>query len=322
MLSVFTDRLANRLQQLLTEVQNACDSGLDYHDRLREFKNFCDATPALAELLQQLPRATYDFDVDWRGIPYQWPGGRESYAMRWDAVQQMVDGGPQKVDSAWLQLSFDPQTSQHDGLRNVTNIFVSPLYHFLLNKLESTSAILYALLRYKRWAEWFEADSLRKTYQDSGSNGEGVLDESLRRFLFESGVDYPFSQPASPRGRVDVVARLETLDPLVLEIKVWDSQKQYKENRVRDGLRQVMDYSSKYGKDRGHVVVFNLDEKPLSFVSATNKSEWPARLEYGGKSYFFIDVHIAERLKPISQQDKGKPVEVKKIYLNRLLKSA
>lgn len=321
MLAVFTDRLANRLQQLLTEVQNACDSGLDYYDRLREFKAFCDNNPAFAEVLKQLPCVTYDFNVDYGEIPNQWPSGIESYAIRWNAVQQMVDGGPQKVEDAWLQVSVDPNTSQRDGLRNVTNIFVLPLYNFLVDHLKSTSAILYVLLRYKRWAEWFMADDLRETYQDSDRNGEDVLDESLRRFLFESGVDYPFSQPLSPRARVDIVAGLETPDPLVLEIKIWDSQKKYKEDRVRDGLRQVMEASSKYGKDRGHVVVFNIDEEPLSFVNGTNKGEWPARLEHGGKSYFFIDVHIAKKLKPISQQDKGKTVRVNKIDLNKLLNS-
>jgi hypothetical protein len=137
--------------------------------------------------------------------------------------------------------------------------------------------------------------------------------------LFESGIDYPFSQPVSPRGRVDIVAGLETDDPLVLEIKVWDSNKGYKENRICDGLRQIMEYATKYGKDKGYVVVFNLDQEPLFFFDQTSKGEWPPRIEYGGRTYFFIDVHIAEKLKPISQQDKGKPVRVNEIYLSSLL---
>lgn len=179
--------------------------------------------------------------------------------------------------------------------------------------------MLYVLLRYKRWAEWFEAVHLREMYEASGKDGEGKLDESIRRFLFESGIDYPFSQPASPRGKVDVVAGLETDNPLVLEIKVWDSSKNYKENRLRDGLRQVIEYATKYCKDRGHVVVFNLDEEPLSFVNQPNKGEWPPHIEHGGRTYFFVDVHIAEKSKPISQQDKGKPVRVNEINLVTLL---
>ncbi|MBM4429863.1 MAG: hypothetical protein FJ026_05865 [Chloroflexi bacterium] len=145
------------------------------------------------------------------------------------------------------------------------------------------------------------------------------MDESLRRFLFESGIDYPFSQPASPRGKADIIAGMETGDPLVLENKVWDSRKGYKENRVRDGLRQVMEYAAQYGKDRGYVVVFNLDPEPLLFINETHEGDWPQRLEYGGRTYFFVDIHIAERRLPISQQDKGKSVRIHRINLNDLL---
>lgn len=176
--------------------------------------------------------------------------------------------------------------------------------------------MLYILLRYKRWVEWFEAERLRRIYSD---DGEDSLDHDLRRFLFESGIDYPYSQPQSPGGRADIVAGLETDDPLVLEVKVWDSNKSYRENRCYDGLRQVMDYAEKYGKDKGYVVVFNLDPIPLEFVSPTNTDEWPPRLEHGSKTYYFIDVDIAEQTKPVSERDKGKPVKTNVVQLAELL---
>lgn len=318
MLSVYTERLINRLEQLLVEVQVSCDLGLDYYDRLRAFKRFCDRTPALAQVLRQLPQVTYDFRVDWRDMPDMWPGGEEGYAMRWDAVSQIADGGTDKVRLLWHQIGLSKQSQ---ALHKITEIFIVPIYHFLVDRLQSSSAMLYILLRYKRWAEWFKADHLRQLYEANKSSGENVLDENLRCFLFESGIDYPFSQPVSPRGKADVVAGLETDDPLVLEIKVWDSSKDYKGNRLNDGLRQVMDYAAKYGKDKGYVVVFNLDQEPLSFISQTNKGEWPPYIEYGGRTYFFVDVHIAEKLKPISQQDKGKPVRVNEIDLVKLLEN-
>jgi hypothetical protein len=318
MFTIYTERLIKRLAQLISEIQGACGLGLDYYDRFREFKQFCDNTPALAQLIDHLPLVPYDFTVDWRDMPKQWPGGKESYAMRWDAIKQIADGGPDKVDGAWLQIS----TTQYEGLHEITKIFVIPLYDYLVDQLEKSSTILYILLRYKRWAEWFEANHLSQMYETNSNNGEGVLDENLRRFLFESGIDYPFSQPASPRGKVDVVARLETDDPLVLEIKVRDSSKGYKENRICDGLRQVIEYATKYGKDKGHVVVFNLDQESLSFISQTSIGEWPPCIEYGDRTYFFIDVHIAEKLKPISQEDKGKPVRVNEVDLTKLLNTA
>ncbi len=143
------------------------------------------------------------------------------------------------------------------------------------------------------------------------------VDRDLRRFLFESGIDFPFSQPRSPGGQADVVASLETDEPLVLEIKVWDSEKNYRENRVRDGLRQVMNYAAMYGNDKGYVVVFNCDVVPLTFVSETNPGEWPARIE-ADRTYYFLDINIAPQPLPVSQQDKGKPVKRNEIVLRRL----
>ena len=315
MLNVSSERLIKRLSQLIIEIQRA--SGLDYHDRLREFKQFCDSTPLLANIITQLPEVAYDFSVDWQYVPDMWSGGNESYAMRWNAIMQMVEEGPGKVDEAWLQLAGGED--ERLGLQKETNIIVVPMCHFFVDQIELSSAIMYALLRYKMWSEWFEADNLRDIYNAEEHGGENALDENLRQFLFESGIDYPFSQPASPRGRVDIVAGLETDDPLVLEIKVWDSAKGYRKDRVRDGLRQAMDYATKYGKDIGYIVVFNLDQQPLSFNDQKTSSEWPPKIEHGGRTYYFIDVHIAKKIKPISQQEKGKPVKVYKIELNKLL---
>ena len=174
--------------------------------------------------------------------------------------------------------------------------------------------MLYLLWRYKRWAEWFEAERLREVY---GSDGENGLDHDLRRFLFESGVDHPFSQPRSPSGQADVVAGLETHDPLVLEIKVWDSQKPYKVDRVRDGLRQAIAYTDDYGKDVGYVVVFNLDPLPLQFIGEANSTELPARI-VKDHTYYFLSINIAEQKKPASQRDKGKPVKRNEVRLSKL----
>ncbi len=316
MLNTNTERLIVRLNQLLAEIESACDLGIDYHDRLREFKHFCDNTPIFAQSIDQLPQANYDFSLSDRDLPHMWPGGKESYAMRWNAIGQIVDGGPHKLDEAWLQTG---PLDQSDGLVKVTDMFVVPIHNFLVDQVASGSAVLYTLLRFKRWVEWFQAEKLRDMYQANNKNGELVLDKSLRCFMFESGIDYPFSEPVSPGGKVDVVAGLETDDPLVLEIKVWDSNKNYKENRIRDGLRQAMDYATKYGKDKGHIVVFNLDKTPLAFVNSDAKGEWPPRIEHGGRTYYFIDVHIAERLSPISQHEKGKPVRISEINLADLL---
>jgi hypothetical protein len=305
---IYTERTLNRLQQLVDEISQASD--LHYCDRLRAFKQFCDETHATHHCLAQLPRASYDFD--WLNRSDKWPLGDEGYAMRWDAISQIVDEGP----SGLSLIRRRGPTDYKSALRNFTERFVKPLHNYLVDQLESSSTMIYILLRYKRWAEWFEAKRLRDLYKAEGETG---LDRDLRRFLFESGIDYPFSQPESPGGRVDIAAGLETDDPLVLEVKIWDSDKNYKKNRCCDGLRQVMDYATKYGKDRGHVIVFNLDPEPLVFVSPISTDEWPPRIEYGNMTYYFIALDIAEQTKPVSQRAKGKPVKTHKVILAELI---
>lgn len=224
----------------------------------------------------------------------------------------MGDRGSDGIRLAWRQFGGSEETRV---LRWITDLFVIPVYNYLSYSLEESNVKLYLLLRYKRWAEWFEAERLRGLYDTEGEDG---LDLDLRRFLFESGIDYPLSEPRSPYGQADIVADLDTDEPLVLEVKVWDSEKGYGEDRIRDGLRQVMDYADKYGKDRGYVPVFNLDTEPLVFVPEADSDVWPARIERGGKTYFFVAINIAEQREPISQRAKGKPVQTNEVRLEEL----
>jgi hypothetical protein len=314
-MKIYSERISNRIAQLFNELQASCDIGLDFYDRLRELHSFFVTTTEINAIIQALPEAKHDFTIDWRNIPDYWPSGAKGYAIRWDAIDQMVIGGPSKVDEAEFQIS---KGSQAEGYLKLCEIYVLPLTNYILSHLEFSGSVLHILLRYKRWAEWFQATELRDMYSSS-SGGEKALDENLRMFLFESGIDYPFSQPASPGGRVDVLAGVETQDPLVLEIKVWDSSKGYRENRVRDGFRQAIEYASKYGKDCGYIAVFNLDEHPVAFLGTEEADQWPSRINYSGRTYYFIDIQIAERIKPISTQDKGKAVRTVQISLRELL---
>lgn len=304
----WTELVLSRLEQLFNEIRVA--DLLQYYDRLREFKQHCDDTPVLANSLNQLPKAHYDFGIEWQRMDGQWPAGEAGKGFRWDAIVQIVDHG--NLDRFYQQLGY-PEWDY--VLSKCTELFVLPLYNHLIHQVEASTTMLYILLRYKRWAEWFEAKRLRAIYKTDGEDGLG---RDLRRFLFESGIDYPFSDPHSPGGRADIVAQLDTDDPLVLEAKVWDSEGGYRENRVRDGLRQVTDYADKYGKDSGYVPVFNLDREPLVFVSEPSSDEWPARIERGGRTYYFMAIEIAEQPESISQKDKGKRVEVNEVQLDKL----
>lgn len=104
----------------------------------------------------------------------------------------------------------------------ITAQVVVPLVTYLQNRLGTDSEILHQLERMRRQVEWFEQQELYERYVADKARGEDVYDRRVREFLFAQGIDYPFSQPASVSGKVDVLAGLDTEDPLVCEMKLYD----------------------------------------------------------------------------------------------------
>lgn len=185
----YTDRIVNRLRRLEDEVVNTSITNY-YYDRLRALKMYCDETPAIASCLTQLPKAAHNFSDHIEDVLDNLPVGDRGYGYRWDAIRQAVEA---LADKRFLiETQFSPS--------QFTKYFVTPLCNYLVDQLAVPSTILHLLTRYKRWAEWFEFNRLYQEY--TGEGGESVLDRDLRRFLFESGIDYPFSQPHSPGGQV------------------------------------------------------------------------------------------------------------------------
>lgn len=76
----------------------------------------------------------------------------------------------------------------------------------------------------------------------------------------------PYSQLRSPSGRSDVLSRLESDDPLVCELKVYDG-----ENRdishLASGVTQALQYANDHVKFAAHVVIINLTSRPLQLPS-------------------------------------------------------
>ena len=310
-----SEQIVGRLLQLRDEILGA--HRLTYYERLWTFANYCQSKLVLKTRLETLSNVDDNLQTDLLYPSDRWPEGEPGNAYRWNAIKIALEGYAQGRDLIQMQA---PSKSAflENSYAEFTRICFIPLLNYLIDDIRASNNMFYLLLRYKRWVEWFEDDRLNNLYQQSLGNGESLLDEDLRKFLFDNGIDYPFSQPRSPGGQADIVAGLETDDPLVLEVKIWDTNKRYRENRIRDGLRQVIDYAAKYGKSSGYVVVFNADPIPLRFVDSQNPGFWPACLE-SGSTYYFIAVDIALREKPVSQHNKGKRVQANFVRLETLL---
>lgn len=190
--------------------------------------------------------------------------------------------------------------------------YVDPLVYYIQDKLDEGSTVLYFLEKYKQRCEWFFQEEMRLLYENAPHQQEKVLDKELRKFLFDQGIDYPFSQVSSPSGEADVISLLHTNDPLVLEVKIFDRTKTYGKNRIVDGFRQIVSYANDYNKPIGYLLVFNMDTSEVNIVTKNNCNQLPVKISFAGKTYFIIFINIPP-LNTTSASTRGK---LEKITIN------
>ncbi len=116
------------------------------------------------------------------------------------------------------------------------------------------SNVLYLLEKYKRRVEWFHHDELLTRLRADSRQSEDAVEAHLREYLFDQGIDYPFSQPRSPGGRVDVAADIGEERPLILELKLFDLARSYGKRYLRKGFRQIQTYADDYGQSVGSYI--------------------------------------------------------------------
>lgn len=189
-------------------------------------------------------------------------------------------------------------------MREYTETFVDPLVNYIEDQIEEGSDVLGALLRYKRRVEWFEASDLHALYESDTRHGEASLDAHLRRYLVDQGIDFPFSQPRSPSGEVDVLAGLGSDDPLSLEVKLFLPDASKDRAYVRQGFAQAYRYAADYGVAAGYLLVFNLTPNALIFDVEEKRPGSPPAIHVGDKTIFLISVDAYSERPPASQDRK------------------
>jgi len=198
---------------------------------------------------------------------------------------------PNSTIMGWLPSLVGGHTYS-ENISNYVEEFIDPIVNFLADQLDESSSMLYLIERYKLRSEWFFKEQLTKAYRGKSSGGEAVLDKDLRLFLFDQGVEYPFSTPHSASGRADVISMLHTDDPLVMEIKVYDESKGYKHNRIISGFSQIVKYANDYHKNVGYLVVFVLDAVNFEIQGIEAEKGWPNRILFEGKTYYIVFINL------------------------------
>lgn len=297
--------LRDRLRRLMTSGYST------WPHEARLVRDWATAQAPLRAILAEISQAEPDITVEqWENSCNQlqnltWPTTTEAGRARlvWEWLGKVADSG--ETPLGFIH-SIGHDTNMNAALREATESIVIPLFDYLGERIGGESSILYLLERYVRRVEWFDRDSLYDRYQANTRQGEKVYDDDLRRFLFEQGLDMPFSQPKSASGLSDVIGDIDTDDPLVCEVKVFDAGSHDKRGIV-SGVHQVINYAQDYGKSAAYLVIINLSGRALELPTDGSEKTWPPFVDIAG-----VRVHlIAVRALPtVSASKMGKAMPV------------
>ena len=153
-------------------------------------------------------------------------------------------------------------------------------------------------------------------YKEAKKPYEQIFEDDLRLYLFDQGIHNPFSQPRSSFGRPDIVGLIDTKNPLILEIKIYDSSKSYKKDRIIDGFNAIVKYTKNHNKNVGYLVVFNLDNIEIEISSEDAEKIFPPKIIFNDKIFYIIVIDLNFEI-PASAGGKTKVVTITKEELIR-----
>lgn len=305
-------KLRNRYRALYTA---------DGHRIAREIDLVVDwisGQPALAYILEEarLAETVPSYD-DWasglghRGM-WEWPtkteAGRAIFV--WGVLRHISASDKDIIQF----LSVFSSEGKYDAMaRDFAEQVVRPLFDYLDEQIGEGSSVLYALERYVRQVEWFDQARLHAEFQANTRQGEDVYDRHLREFLFREGFDMPYSQLRSPSGQSDVLSRLESDDPLVCELKIYDGRNR-DIGHLASGVTQALQYANDHGKPAAHLVIINSTARPLQLPSDGPENAYPPYLDLPGARVYLIQVRGLPR-ESASKQGRTEPVIVQRRQL-------
>jgi len=283
-------------------------------NQLNYFVNNIESNKILHGFLLELSNQ-YNFDVEYFDVKFKDRGGvfhnmnyqndAEQAAFCYQLLKYIHDLlGNYNIHQTHMFGSYDRSKNI------IINDIITPIVYFFHDKLDKSNSIIYLLEKYKRRVEWFTKSILSNKYKNAQKEYEDILEEDLRLFLFDQGIDYPFSTPKSASGRTDIVGALDTENPLIVEIKILDKDKGYGLNRIKSGFHQIVKYSEDYSKDVGYLVLYNFDKIRYDFKFNESSKIFPPKLIFNNKIYYFIMIDMYDG------ETASKLGEIKKIEIN------
>jgi len=293
-----------------------------YKREMEYFRKYILGIPALSAIVNAIQRAEPDLDPDkwysekFQKRDYDFPESEIGRAkVIWRIIERIASG-----DLDAVQVSFvfpDSTPNKNARMRLVTEQLIEPFLNFLEYRIGTESDMLYLLDKVKRRIEFFDKERLyEESMAANGRHREGVYDRYVRQFLFDQGIDYPFSQPRSASGEADIVGGLETDDPLVSEIKLYDGDS-YGVPYLAQGFNQALQYAKDYGKTSAYLLIMNLSDQNLHMPSDEDVQIWPPRLHSTGVTVYVVVV----RAKPLPSASRRDKQTTKRVSRDDLIRS-
>ncbi|HZQ15527.1 MAG TPA: hypothetical protein VFA82_02020 [Gaiellaceae bacterium] len=272
---------------------------LEFERELERLLGWMESRPYIAAILAELEAADADYDSWSQGLKEQrrltFPSGEAERTKL--CLEICRRGDPDNLTRLLTSSHFE------DLDRIFVEAFVDPVVNFVEDRLEEGGSILALLLRYQRRVEWFDDARLHAIAKKDPTLAAARLDADLRRYLLDSGVDYPFSRPST---RIDPLVGREP-PPLALETRIFDPAAGADRAQLRDGFERAVALAQEHGRPAGYLVVFALARARLVFETSSPRGQVPA-VRADGKRIFLISIHVNPNV--AIDEETGRPARV------------
>jgi hypothetical protein len=280
----------------------------EFEHELERLLGWLESRPYIAAILREIEAAEADYDSWLHSIKGRRPIFPQSEIERTKLCLEICRrGDPDNLTRALTSSHFE------DLDRVFVEAFVDPVVNFIEDRLEEGGSILALLLRYKRRVEWFDRARLFRAVRKDPAAAERTLDGDLRRFLLESGVDYPFSRRSE---LLDADGRGADTQPLALETRLFASVPEHDVDHVRAGFGQAVAFAVEHARPAGYLTVFNLAPERLFFRTSAPRSQVPS-VSASGKRIFIVSIHANPEVALDPETGRAARIEIEESLLVR-----
>jgi hypothetical protein len=205
-----------------------------------------------------------------------------------------------------LSSKLEINGNYQDLVDHVTEEFVTPVYEYLDESLDSNVAFLSILQRYKQKVEMFTKEELvekianyiENTEDKSKRVEEKILMPNLYEYLHDQGLNI-YKEVQTTTGHVDFINDATSKHPFASDGKIFDNKNKNLEY-LKTGLNQVSTYCDELGRNIGYFIIFNTSNHHVELTGIKNDISFPYILK-NGKTIFLTIIHLDQGTKSASK---------------------